>query len=195
MSARTGLTDLLLRVRAMCDAGTADYTQTGGTAVYWDDDQLQLVLDRHRQEVTFAPLEAIPQRVGGGTVEYREYRSEYANFEKTTAGTSIFIVEDGLGANASTADYTPDYARGVVTFTNNQDGTAYYVTGRSYDLNAAAADIWRTKAAQAAKRFDFSTDNHSVSRSQLYKHALEMAAYYEGQQSVRVTTLFRSDNG
>jgi hypothetical protein len=193
--ARSGLSDLFLQVRAMTDAGTADYTQTGGTAVYWDDNQLQIVLDRHRTDITFEPLQMVPKRVGGGTVQYLEYRSEYANFEQTTGGTAIFIVEDSTGTDSGTANWSADYARGVVTFGSDQAGTAYYLTGRSYDLNAAAADIWRTKAAQASKRFDFSSDNHSVSRSQLMKNALEMASYYEGKASVAVTTLYRSDNG
>jgi hypothetical protein len=70
------------------------------------------------------------------------------------------------------------------------------LTGRSYDIYAAAADIWRRKAAHyASSSFDFSTDNHSIKRSQVYKHCLEMAEHYESMSSdaIEFTDLFRGD--
>jgi hypothetical protein len=70
------------------------------------------------------------------------------------------------------------------------------LTGSSYDLQSAAADVWRRKASHVAPTsFDFSTDNHSVSRSQVYQHCLEMAEFYEdrGANSIQVVPMFRSD--
>ena len=50
------------------------------------------------------------------------------------------LVEDSDGDIIGTANWTADYARGLISFTADQAGTTYFVTGRTYDLNAAAAD-------------------------------------------------------
>jgi hypothetical protein len=91
--------------------------------------------------------------------------------------------------------WTADYRTGAVTFGTSTMGTAYFVTGRSYDLNAAAADIWRKKAAHYAPSFDFSTDNHDLSRSQVYDHCVEMAQFFEGisGKAIQTVQMNRSD--
>lgn len=194
MTARTGLNDLILQLRGMVNAGTADYAI--GTANYWDGDHLQEVLDRHRQEVYHEQLTLVPKYTAGGSVNYFDYQSSFRNFEQTTGGTAVFVVEDSTGADSGTANWSADYARGLISFTSNQAGTVYYLTGRSYNLNGAAADIWRMKAAAVADQFDFSTDNHSMSRSQRIKNYLNMAAMYEAKAGLtgeNVITLYRSD--
>jgi hypothetical protein len=194
MTARTGLTNLITELRGLCEAGTADYSIAN--ASYWTDDHLQDVLDLHRLDVVFQQLQ--PQPTYGttnGTLIYNTYKSSYGYYEATTGGTAVFYVQDGTGAVQSASTYTPDYRRGVVTFAADTSGTTYYVTGRSYDLDAAAADVWRRKASHYASSFDFSTDNHSISRSQLYQHAMEMASIFEGKSgdAVSVVNLFRGD--
>lgn len=196
--ARTGMSNLITELRGMIEAGTADYTIVGsaGTTSYWDDDQLQDVLDIYRTDVIFEQLQMFPYQVSGGSLSYEDYRSSFGFFEQTTGGTSIFYVQDSTGSSIGSANYTPDYRRGVVLFSSDQAGTVYYLTGRSYDLQAAAADVWRKKAAHLANTaFNFSTDNHSISRSQLLDHALKMAEYFEGRSktSVEIVDMFRSD--
>ena len=43
MALRTGMTNLVARVRALTGAGTAEYT--AGSVTYWTDDHLQTILD------------------------------------------------------------------------------------------------------------------------------------------------------
>jgi hypothetical protein len=194
MTARTGMANLIAELRGMTEAGTADYTV--GSSAYWDDDQMQNILDIHRKDIIFEPLKAYSTQIAGGSLDYRDYRSMFGFYEATTGGTAVFYVQDATGAVAGTANYTPDYRRGQVVFNSNQVGTIYYLTGRSYDLEAAAADIWRRKAAHyAPTAFNFSTDNHSISREQVYSHCLEMANYYAGQSATSITTtqFYRSD--
>jgi hypothetical protein len=84
----------------------------------------------------------------------------------------------------------------VITFSADTLGTAYFVTGRSYDLNAAAAEIWRKKASHyAPTSFNFSTDNHSISREQVYTHCMEMAQFFDGISNTAIQTIqtYRSD--
>lgn len=166
----------------MTEAGAADYSVSATT--YWDSGQLQNILDIYRTDVIFEQLQIYPTQVSGGSLSYQDYRSVYGFYEQTTGGTAIFYIQDSTGSAIGSANYTPDYRRGQVQFGSDQAGTVYYLTGRSYDLQAAAADVWRRKAAHyAPTSFNFSTDNHSVNREQVYKHCLEMAEYYEGKSS------------
>lgn len=54
----------------------------------------------------------------------------------------------------------------------------------TYDLNAAAADIWAEKAAVLAGDFDFSADGGNYSRSQAYEHAMQMSRYYRARRAI-----------
>jgi hypothetical protein len=192
---RVGMGNLIEELRGLTEAGTSDYTV--GVTTYWDNGQLQDVLDKHRTDIVFEQLSPYPTQAAGGSLLYQDYRSSFGFYEATTGGTAIFYVQDGTGANVGTALWSADYRRGAVAFAADTAGTTYYLTGRSYDLNASAADVWRRKASHAASAFDFSTDNHSVTRSQVYAHALEMAEYYEGKSgdAVSVVQMFRGDMG
>lgn len=190
---RSTLAELRGVLRGMVDAGTADYTV--GTATYWDDNQLDTVLDRHRKDYKFEQMTANPIVGTGGTSLWYEYETNVTNLEQTSGGTAIFWIQDGTGATVGTANYSVDYLRGVVEFTADKGGSVFYYNARSYDLNACAADIWRKKAAHAAQGFSFTTDNHKVDRNQVYKHYVEMAEMYEamGAQSVTTMQVWRSD--
>lgn len=189
--ARSTLADLIATLRGMTDAGIADWTS--GTAIYFDANQMQIVLDRHRVDVYRQPLTSVPDLNGSALASYRTYRTKLANLEVTDGGSAIFIVEDSVGNDQGTALWSADYAQGIVTFGADQKGTAYYLTARSFDLNGAAADVWRMKAANAAKLYNFSTDNHNLSRSQIMDHCLKMCSYYEARSPAEVVEVYRSD--
>lgn len=190
--ARTGMSDLLTELRGMTDTSTNDYSIIGaGTATYWSDDQLQKILDNHRTDIKFIEMTAQMD----GDLSYHDYSIGYSNLEQTAGGTAIFIVQDVNGVAISTSEYTPDYDRGLVTFTDDTEGTVYFFTGRSYDLEGAAAEVWRKKQVHYHTAVNFSTDNNSISREMLFQHAREMADYYESQGSggMESVDVFRSD--
>ena len=184
---REGMYTLVETLRGMADAGTADWT--AGTIVYWDDTQMQKVLDRHRFEFVREAAAPVVTYDGQGNSVYKVYWLPYQNLE---SGTAVFEVETADGATVSTG-YSVDYQAGKITFTSNTAGTAYYITGRSYDINLAAADVWRIKASNASKQFDFSTDNHSIKRGNYVKNCLEMAQYYTAQAGIQVGEMERGD--
>lgn len=175
MTARTGMVDMIANLRSMTNAGASDYSI--GLVDYWSDDQLQAALDAHRMDFYQADLAQITAMESGAIV-WKTYRSPYRNLE---GGTVNFTVIDGLGNVAGTADYSADYPNGIITFSANQAGKIWYLTARAYDIYAAAADVWRMKAAHASAEFDFTTDNHSIKGSQLSAQCLKMADYYERQ--------------
>jgi len=78
--------------------------------------------------------------------------------------------------------YTHDTSTSPPTQDDNDDWLP------TYDINAAAADVWQEKAATLAADFDFSADGASYTRSQTYQHAIEMAAYYRRRRSMATIT-------
>lgn len=59
----------------------------------------------------------------------------------------------------------------------------------SYDLYAAAAQIWEEKAAVPAADYDFSADGGNFSRSQVYEQAMKQARHYRARRSAKTWTL------
>jgi len=59
----------------------------------------------------------------------------------------------------------------------------------TYDLNAAAADVWNEKAGAIADQFDFTAGGQSFSRSQAYKAFSERARYYASRRALSTIKL------
>ena len=192
---RPGMTAIIDELRGLTEAGTAEYTL--GTTIYWTDDALQDMLDMNRVDLIHEMLQATPIVVGGTVsspirypyYKFLRYQTGYTFLENTSGGTDVFYLQDGTGATLGTALWSADYRRGVVNFVNDTLGTAIYFTGSAYDLNATAADVWRGKASHyAPSSFNFSTDNHSIQREQVYTHCKEMAAYFESISGDAIST-------
>ena len=64
------------------------------------------------------------------------------------------------------------------TLEANEDWTA------TYDLNAAAAEIWAEKAAALASEFDFSAGGQSFQRSQGYQMMMQQSRYYRSRRAI-----------
>src|SRR5512146_398298 len=187
MTTRSGMTDLITTLRGMTDAGPDDYTI--GLVTYWSDDQLQAVQDRHHKDYWQAPFSPMGS-VNGGTVQYYRYETSIPNQE---SGTAVFKVQDVLGAEYAGTLYSVDYTQGIVTWTTNTLGSAIYLSGRTYDLNASAAEVWRHKAVNVAKAYDFSTDNHKLNRSQMFAQFMQMASFYAQQAGPTSVEIMRGD--
>lgn len=181
--ARDGMTSIISDLRSMTETGVDDYRVNNIS--YWSNDQLQRILDNNRTDLKWSAMTAYEE----GDGSYYDYSIGYGNLETTTGGTAIFIVQDLNGANVSSASYSVDYMRGVVTFTTDTTGTDYWVTGRSYDLNGAAAEVWERKLSHYSRAVDFSTDGHNISRDQLYQHAKEMAQRFTVKSSGGFTSI------
>ena len=168
--ARDGMSNLLARARRLVD--------DSGTAI-WSDNQLQDILEEHKYRVQREPLGMERTLLAADNYEYRVYHSRYGNYEE--GGTAYFNVEGADGTQRGTATYTADYIRGVVTMTADQEGSALYLIGWSYDLNGAAADCWRERATKVSSYYDVQADGHRLSRSQWFKHCLDTAKMYDKQ--------------
>jgi hypothetical protein len=190
-TARSGLVDLLTELRSLGNVGSNDFLVDGFPQ--FTDGRLQDVLDTFRQDHYRVEMEPV-ESYDGGTLVYKDYYLGAGYLEKTTGGTSIFYVEDTAGSIVGTANYTADYRRGKLTFGSDTGGSTLYWYGRSYDLNRAAAEIWRRKAAYYGAQVDFSTDNHSIKAGSRAANCIKMVEFYEGRaMTSSVTTMYRSD--
>jgi hypothetical protein len=174
----------------MSGAGTAEYAL--GTTTYWTDDQLESVLDRYRTDVYREPLVLRPIYVNG-TARYHDYYWRRAEVEQATSGTAAWRLETSAGALIGTANYSVNYEARHIRFSADQGGVTYYLTYRAYDLNRAAAEVWESKAAHVADRFDVETDNHNLLRSQLYNHYMNMAKIYRRRSPAMTSHRTRAD--
>lgn len=187
--ARYTLAGPLARVRELAAAAPADYS----------DDALEAVLDRNRRDFADDRLTPLAQNEGG-TVRFYVHQSAWRNLEESGGGTAVLVLRDSARAVVGTADYSIDAAAGRVTFVQDTGGSAFYLTGRSYDVYAAAAEVWRMKAASVADRFDFQADGANFKASQLLEHCQKMADYYgglatfgAGAAGLRAVTMVRDD--
>jgi len=187
---RAGMRDLITSLRGMTATGYEDYKVAG--QYYWTDKQLQDKLDRYRSDFIEEDLYSI-QQTRNGTTYYLEYRSQWGNLESVDSGTSVFKLDDAAGTNIAGTAWSADYTRGVITFNNDTLGSSLFLTGRSYDLNAAAADVWQQKAAHYAVAYDVSSDMQTLKRSQLMAQARQMAEYYAGQSRPQAVNVMRGD--
>jgi len=178
----------------MCEAGTSEYTI--GTTLHWSDNALQDVLDKRRIDLIHEYLTPLPVVGTGGTSIYYDYLAPRGYLEATSGGTTIFYLQNGGGTQVGTSLWSADYRRGIVTFATSTAGSTMYLTARAYDLNGAAADVWQRKAAHyAPTSFNFSTDNHNISREQVYTHCQEMATFFQSISNNGMQTVdrYRSD--
>jgi hypothetical protein len=185
------MADLLLTLRGLTAAGSAEYTVNAVS--YWTDQQLQDVMDRHVYPIRHEELLPLETYGTGGTVTYLDYQSPRRFLETTSGGTSRFVIQDEGGTTVGTASYSVDYPKGLVTFTADTTGLSRFLTGFSYDVNAAAADVWGQKAAHYVTAYDFSTDNHNLRRSQIIQNCLTMSKEYASGAAVYSVTMERSD--
>lgn len=141
---RPTMATLLARLRRMI----GDVAATSEEATVWQDTDLQDILDQHAMDIDNERLAPRPAYTGGSVV-YQTYLSLYRDYEQTSGGTALFSLSGGSGGTvAASADYTIDYDRGRIVFGADQAAARWYLTGRSYDLHGAAAQVLEEWAAK-----------------------------------------------
>lgn len=168
MAVRPTMTALISRLRNRVG-------DVAGANQAFSDQELQDALDVNRSRAQ--NLELLPMATFGSG--YLDFRSEFDAWEE--AATFIDATDTVVTPDTS------DYASGWWSF-NTEPDYPIYLTGWTYDLHAAAADIlttWSTRLA--ATHFDVTADNDRLQRSQLVTQ-LRTAAK-DARANSRVTRL------
>ena len=189
--ARSTMSNLISRLRTLTATAIGDYTV--GVETYWTDDYLQQILDTHRVDLYDEALHPVREVNSGGTAIWREYQSDYADLESTDGGTAVFFMRASTGTLAGTADWTANYNSGRVSFGSTTGGTVYYLTARTYDLNAAAAEVWDAKAANVADRYTFQADGGRFDVSKMVEQFERQANRFRALSRPKSSTFVRSD--
>lgn len=178
--ARDSMADLLTRFRRMIG-------DTAGAAQVWGDDDLQDAIDvyqvTHRYEL-MTPSESVAP---GGVRTYKDFYSadgvgDWEADEELTDGSY----------NVLTAD-TADRINGHWSFDEPLVSLVVRLSGRTYDLNGAAADICRDWAAKVKLEFDFRTRERQYARSQQYRMLTDMADRYDAKRLPQTAIMIRTD--
>jgi hypothetical protein len=183
MAARAGLANLITRWRRLVDDAASET---------WTDDEAQAFLDAHAETLTLVMLTPSPRLVDGETV-YRIYRFPFRDVEEADSGDDYWRVYDSLGTTIAATAYTADSIQGTVTFTEDQEGETRYADLRRYDLNGAAADAWRERAAAKAGLYAFSSEGQSFQRQQWFEHCEAMARRFEAKAWAQIVDWGRGD--
>lgn len=196
MSVRAGVEPLIRRLRGMAQIGTADWSLImgdGSTVYWWTNDQIFEIMNVYSTDYFMADLRSQSEQVSAGSVQYYTYYAPAGNLEEATSGTVYWSVRDTTGATVGTANYTTEYSAGIIHFNADTGGSSYQLRARSYNLNRAAADIWREKASNSAKYVNFSSDNQRFDKGDFMKHCLDMAKYYDQEAGLKVSFMKRTD--
>jgi hypothetical protein len=156
-----------------------------GATQRFSDDQLQDILDANREDIRQMALEPADTIAANGATTWLDWFSPLGGAWETGATLQ----------NSSWQSLTADSAElliGVWHF-NAAQSLPMYVTGRLYDLHAAAADVIELKMAQAAEDFDFSADGGSYSLSQKLRGLQTMLNTHRSKARVSTAVLMRGD--
>ena len=173
-------------LRQMVSAGTAEYSVNATS--YWSDAQLQTALDHHRKLLNFEQIEWMPYVQAGGSLAYTrgEVCSNYALIPGTAGGT----VQNAGGTAVSSWTLDRD---GYISFAADSRGSAYFFTGWSYDMNAAAAEICENWATSLKGLVDVQSDDQQLKLSQKVQTLKDMAAGFRGRQPLVQGGMRRGD--
>lgn len=162
-----------------------------GASQVFTDQQLQDALDAHRTFIQRERLRAEPTYSSTQTL-YVDHFSLFDNLEDDTAGAGAEPPSFQTLSYAAVTWDTKDFLTGHFTKTAGQDPPVYF-TGRTYDVNAAAADLLEAWAGKTKLDFNFSTGTGSYSRQQKFADLMDLAKLYRKKSRVTVSTAERSD--
>lgn len=173
--ARASMAALISRVRLLINdtAGTPQFT----------DDQIQDVLDASRQDLRNVALAPAPTYTGS-LIQYLDYYSDLGDWEDDLLLKQFLV-------NA----VTPTTSENIVGHWVFSATTLppVYITGKTYDIYKASADLLERWAAAWAQNYNVSVDGQSFQRGMVLQSYLNLAASYRKKQRPVTISANRTD--
>jgi hypothetical protein len=157
-----------------------------GAGQAWSDDELQELADGCRDEVRYLPLLPEGTRLAAGGVEYLSFAAPAGDWE-----------EDPELYDAQCQPLIPttsDCRSGRWSF-ETEPVRPVTLTGRTFDLQRAAAEVLEAWAARVKREYDFASSDQRFERSQQGRAMQELAALYRRRARPRTAVQTRSDVG
>lgn len=178
MAVRSTMAALISRVRLLL-------SDPAGTSQIFADQDIQDVLDAGRQDVKNLLLIARPTFTGS-TIQYLDYYSELTDWEDDVIFKQYLVVS-----------VTPSVSEPIAGHWQFATTTLppIYLSGKTYDIYRAAADLLERQSAQWALRYSMSVDGQSLQRNQAFQSLQQLARSYRMQQRATSISLTRSDVG
>ncbi len=185
MSVRAGMANLISRVRLLI----ADTTGTPQFSDQVIQDKLDEYRTEHRQERLTAQFTVQP----GGRRLWTHYYSDYEQWEEPdgTDQTASFVLQDA-SYNVLQADKS-DYIAGKWVFNSGVNNGVLWLTGQSFDINAAAADLAQDWAAALKLRFAFTDQGVGYQRQQQYQMLMDLSQKVRQRANPRCVKQVRTD--
>lgn len=171
---------LIPRVRTLIND-----TLPSGSGQIFDDQTIQDVLDESRLDLRLQLLKQSPSFVNG-TLSYLDYyappgmgnlEDDLTLWQYLYTQVTPSAIEPIMGHFTFAVSTLPDI----------------YITGKSYDIYRAAADLLERWSAKLATQFDFSSDGQSFRASQAHGQLLDLALHYRQKQRARMIVARRDD--
>lgn len=180
MAVRTSMSYIIAHVR--------DLISDNDTASQFNDQQVQDVLDINRVFVRNAVLRPAPSLTASGIINYTDYFADMPFWE-----TDV-VIQNGAFAVVSDMS-TSDYLTGHWVWSLATPGKVppLFITGKYYDVYAAAADLLERWAAAWMRNYSFSADGATFNRAQVAQAMLAQAKQYRKQALAHTMVMERSD--
>jgi hypothetical protein len=196
MAVRTTMADLISTVRMMIN-------DPAGSNQNFTDQQIQDQLDKNREDVRYEGLTIAPSIINNANTSnqpqtvFADYYSKYQYWE---ADVTVQAYQNGLAWVVITPA-AQNLVAGHWQFELNVYATGtvpgqlppVFVTGKSFDPNASAADLLEFWAATVATDYDFTADQQTFHRSQKMDMKLKLAAIYRKRARPHRVKMYRDD--
>jgi hypothetical protein len=177
--ARATLAEILARVRLLVN--------DRGTPPTFSDDELADTLDQRRSDFFQEPLQEQVTYFAGKPAAWLDY---YAPFDLQWWEGDVQLYANTF---APITPATSDLSGGHWTFTTSQNPPVY-ITGKLFDLYAAAADVLDLWIAQLKLEYDTRQDQRNqFMRQQRITTMTDLAASYRAKQQPQSVTMTRPD--
>lgn len=180
---------LISDLRLMTGAGT-EAIEVAGTKHFSDADLERKLQNRVGARLIQAPVELIAriEQLGEGTSLV--LKDGKVNFEGTLDIETASLVTFWGG---EVEGKTTIFSDGRIEFEQTQLGKGPMLSGTTYDLNGAAADVLTDWASAVKLGYDIATDNQTLTRSQRHEQLLTQAEAFRKRALIGVVALGRTD--
>ena len=183
MAVRGGMANLILRTRRLIQ-------DVSVTAPVFLDQEVQDKLDQYRFYQRYVRLTPQATIQPGGKRLWTDFFSEFENWEETGSGSEFSLVDATY--NVLTPD-SSDYISGHWTFNAGVNNAVVWITGQSYDIYAAGADLASDWAGIVKLQFDFSDNNVQYKRNQQFEALLQLSEKLREKALPRRVSMGRQD--